>query len=197
MIALTEQAAKAAGVAQLTAVLGDAIELDFPPDSFDLVVALGVLPWLYSQERALAAMARVLRPGGFCLFTADNRERLDRLLDPRSTPLFGSARALLKEALAAAGLPRSTPLLDPRKHSPAEVDRLVRGAGLQKIRSTTVGFGPLSIFGRGFLGNRAGIRLHHRLQRLADAGWPLVRVAGVHYMVLATKPPAIPEPHRD
>jgi predicted ATP-grasp superfamily ATP-dependent carboligase/2-polyprenyl-3-methyl-5-hydroxy-6-metoxy-1,4-benzoquinol methylase len=186
MIALTDEAAKAAGV-RLTTMVADAHELDLPARSFDLVIALGVLPWLHSPERALSAMARVVRPGGHLLVTADNLARLDRLIDPRSTPLLAPARAAIKRALSLSGAPLPIEELQVRRHSAAHVDRLLRATGFRKLRSATLGFGPFTLLGRPVLSDEAGVRLHGRLQRLADAGWPLLRHAGVHYLVLAAR----------
>ena len=47
-----------------TLSVGDAEALAFPDASFDAVVALGLLEYLPSYERALREMCRVLRPGG-------------------------------------------------------------------------------------------------------------------------------------
>src|SRR5262249_44995687 len=44
--------------------VGDAQALAFPDGSFDAVVALGLLEYLMSYERALSEIWRVLRPGG-------------------------------------------------------------------------------------------------------------------------------------
>jgi len=64
-----------------------ATELAFPPESFDLVTAITVIQHLESaeQERAAAAMVRVLRPGG-TLFVFDLIDRRDpgRIVFPRA-----------------------------------------------------------------------------------------------------------------
>src|SRR5262245_21144023 len=65
----------------------DVHALPFAAQTFDLVIAIGVLPWLHSERLALQEMRRVLRPGGHLLLTADNNARLNRLLDPLSSPL--------------------------------------------------------------------------------------------------------------
>jgi len=64
-----------------------ATDLAFPPDSFDLVTAVTVIQHLRpaEQERAAAAMGRVLRPGG-TLFVFDLIDRHDpgRIVFPRA-----------------------------------------------------------------------------------------------------------------
>jgi ubiquinone/menaquinone biosynthesis C-methylase UbiE len=63
--------ARAEGVAERVEVLtGDARQLPFPEGSFDVVVSHWVVHNLYEQAdraRALAEMARVLKPGGWVL----------------------------------------------------------------------------------------------------------------------------------
>ena len=48
-------------------VLGE--KLDFPDDSFDAVVSIGVLTLGHAPARSLDEIVRVTRPGGFVIFT--------------------------------------------------------------------------------------------------------------------------------
>jgi predicted ATP-grasp superfamily ATP-dependent carboligase/SAM-dependent methyltransferase len=184
MIAQARRAAVDAGATQVVARVGDVHSLDFPAAEFDLVLALGVLPWLHSDRAGLAEMARVLKPGGHVILTADNRACLSRLVDPRSTPALAPLRTLMRRALDAG--PPPAPVV--KDHEPHEVDRLVAEAGLEKVRAGSVGFGPFSILGRRVLNDRIGMKLHRRLQRLADRGAPLLATRGRHYIVVARKP---------
>src|SRR5260370_39812550 len=61
-----------------------------------MVLGIGVIPLLDSPERAVAELARVIKPGGYLVMTADNRRRLDVLLDPLKSPAFSPARKLFK-----------------------------------------------------------------------------------------------------
>jgi len=190
MISMTRERAAAAGVAaRLAARVGDVHALDLPDRCVDLVLAVGLLPWLHSPDRALTEMARVLRPGGHLLLTADNRGRLSNLLDPRRSPWLAPARQGLKKLLQACGwrLPRSGSL-DVRMHTICEIDALLASAGLRKLKGLTVGFGPFSMFSRPVLSDRRGVWLQRRLQPLADRGLPGLRTTGSHYVVLARKP---------
>jgi ubiquinone/menaquinone biosynthesis C-methylase UbiE len=77
--------ARAAGV---DAVLADAGSLPFPDGSFDCVTANWMLYHVTDRDRALAEMARVLRPGGRLVAATFSQQNLaelwDRLAD--STP---------------------------------------------------------------------------------------------------------------
>jgi SAM-dependent methyltransferase len=64
-------------------VNGDALGLPFPDASFDAVVASEVLEHIWADERAIAELARVLRPGGRMAVTVPTRfpERVCWALD--------------------------------------------------------------------------------------------------------------------
>src|SRR5437773_1141181 len=65
--------------------------------------------------------------------------------------------------------------------------RLGVAAGLEKIAGRTVGFGPFSVLGWKVLSDSSGVRVHRRLQQLADRGVPILRSMGTQYIVLARK----------
>jgi predicted ATP-grasp superfamily ATP-dependent carboligase/2-polyprenyl-3-methyl-5-hydroxy-6-metoxy-1,4-benzoquinol methylase len=186
MLRLAAQSARAAGVEHLTTSLGDVHSLDLADGRFDLVLALGVLPWLHAEARGVAEMARVLRPGGWLILSADNSAPLHRLLDPRATPMLRPLRATLKRWLRVAHPDDGCPAL--KTHDARHLARLLRDAGLERVRSSTVGFGPFSLLGRRLLSERAGVALQSRLQELADRDWPVLRSTGAHHLILARKP---------
>ena len=71
MVQRTRQAAAEAGLAQrVKTAVEDAHHLTFPDATFQLVLALGVLPWLPAPRQALGEMARVVRPDGYVLESA-------------------------------------------------------------------------------------------------------------------------------
>ena len=165
----------------------DVHALSAPDASYTTVVALGVVPWLHSPGQALREVARVLRPGGSAIVTADNRARLNFVLDPRFNPaLIYPTKRLLKRLLQRLGR-RPLGVL-PDVHYPAELDRLVAGAGLETRKTRSVGFGGFTLLGVRMCSDAVSVALHRRLQRLADRGMPGLRRSGMNYMVLATKP---------
>jgi len=60
--------------------------LAFPDGIFDLVVAIGVIPWVDHPVRAIQEVARVTRPGGYLLMSSANRLGLSSQLDPMANP---------------------------------------------------------------------------------------------------------------
>ncbi len=188
MVALVTASARRLGSDALTAAVGDAHALGCASESFDLVVALGLLPWVQDEAKALAEMARVLRSGGWLIITADSAAPLHRLVDPRTTPSLAPLRQAAKRALGRNGKDDGDGSPPARRHDARALLALVRGAGLEEVRTGSVGFGQFTLLGRPLLSPRADVAVHGRLQRLADDGWPLVRGGGANHIVLARKP---------
>jgi ubiquinone/menaquinone biosynthesis C-methylase UbiE len=169
--------------------VADVHALDHAEDTFDLVIALGVIPWLHSPVDALTEMQRVLKPGGTLIITSDNRSRLNHLMDPLLNPLLSPLRKLMKQLLVKSRLmsgEKKEPWLV-RMYSPTEVDELIQHVGLKKATELTVGFGPFSFLRCPLLKNRRGIQVHEFLQRIADKEFPFVRWVGNHYIIVARK----------
>ena len=171
---------------RVTVAAGDVHELPFGDDVFDVVVALGVIPWLHSPPRGMSEMARVMKPGGHLIFTSDNRAAAHHLLDPRFNPVLVPLKHLVKRLLQRT-ISWQRPET-PRTYHLRFVNRLISDAGLARIRMQTIGFGPFSFLGRELLPQRAGIRLHRFLQRLAERQFPVIRSIGGQHLVLARKP---------
>jgi ubiquinone/menaquinone biosynthesis C-methylase UbiE len=166
----------------------DVHALPFRAHTFDLVMAVGVIPWLYSERLAVREMQRVVRPGGYLLVTADNNARLDRMLDPRSSPLTAPLRMAAKPLLRLLGLWSPASGFQPKRHYPREIDHVIGESGFERLKSCTVGFGPFTFLGKALFTDAVGVRLHRWLQRLASRrGAFLLRWTGSHYLVLVTK----------
>lgn len=67
-----------------TVELGDACALPFPAASIDLVLATDIIEHVDEDDRALAEICRVLRPGGFALITVPAFSSLWGLQDRRA-----------------------------------------------------------------------------------------------------------------
>lgn len=167
---------------QVSVGVADVHALPFESSHFDLIVAVGVIPWLHSPPAAVAEMARVLRPGAQLVVTADNRARLSSFTDPRAM----LALSPLKSAQVA--LRRRRGLATSRLDYPRRVDELLRGSGLNPVARRTIGFGPLSFLGRPLFGEARSMRVNDRLQAVADRGAPGLKWTGWHYLVRAAKP---------
>jgi ubiquinone/menaquinone biosynthesis C-methylase UbiE len=168
--------------------LADAHALPFQDQTFDAVVALGLIPWLHSEGLALQEMRRVLKRGGHLLITADNNARLNRILDPLSCPVLAPIRKAAKLLLQRSGSWSPDSGFQPRRHYPGEVNRLLVGCNFKKLKACTVGFGPFTLFRKELFADPVAVKLHRWLQPLA-AGKRIspLRWTGAHYVVLARK----------
>jgi SAM-dependent methyltransferase len=185
MVALAVREAREAGVAERLVIdVGDAHALSFESDVFDLVIALGVVPFLHAPERGVAEMARVSRRGGWVLFSFDNRFRLNRLLDPRFFPFPGRER--LKHLLTDIGAKRSAEV-PTNLSSYKAMNVMLERVGLQVERCVTVGFGPFTFLGKRLFAGPRAIRLDTWLQRQAETRVPLLRSVRAQYVILARK----------
>ena len=166
----------------------DVHALPFVAQTFDLVIAIGVIPWLHSERAALQEMRRVLKPGGHLLLTADNNARLNRLLDPLSSPLSAPFRFAAKRFMRLCGVWSPKSEFRSKRHYPSELNRLIREYRFMNLKCGTVGFGPFTLFGKTLFADASGLRLHRSLQTLSMRRGVLpLRWTGSHYLVLATK----------
>src|SRR5712691_6605241 len=189
MVELARQHAAESGKAALISLdVGDVYALAFEDGFFDLVIAIGVIPWLERVEWAIQEMARVSRPGGHVILTADNRARLIYLFDPWLNPALKPLRKGVKAALKQPGFSRwFSNEINSTLHDRRFIDDTLARAELVKTRGTTLGFGPFSFLRRTVLPESLSTALHHGLQRLADRNVPVFRSTGTQYLVLARK----------
>lgn len=169
---------------RITVSEGDVHSLAFADGSHDLIVALGVLPFLHSPAVALKEIARVLRPGGRLLLSSDNPYRLTHLVDPRLTPLLASGKRLVERIARRYGWGRDR--MTARALRYQTLANLLRGAGFEIRQRASLGFGPFTLFTRRLLPEGAAVAVHRRLQAMADHGAPIFSVTGAQHLVLAT-----------
>jgi SAM-dependent methyltransferase len=182
MLELTQARAQETGVAVELAE-ADAAQLPVADGSVDLVVALGLLPWLSDPAPVVEEFRRVLRPGGGLVVTADNRWRATELADPSLTPFLSPLRRYVVRPLRERrGRPPAP--FQPRRLSAGALERLLRASGLDVVELSTVGYRPITFMRRPLRGPAAQVE-----RLLAAAGSaPLVRLAGVHVVAAARRP---------
>lgn len=91
---IKEATAKYGDLSDVSFHVGNIEALDFPDDSFDQVVCMGVIEYLEQPVKALEEIGRVLRPGGMALVSVSKRYHTDRLAAPLTAPVRWAARRL-------------------------------------------------------------------------------------------------------
>ncbi|MCJ7633448.1 class I SAM-dependent methyltransferase, partial [Candidatus Bathyarchaeota archaeon] len=105
MIDLTRRHASQAGVdSRIHTAIEDVHKLNFEDHSFDLIVALGVIPWLHDLRKALFEITRVLAPSGYAILNMYNRYRTNAWVD-----LPTIFRGTVEDRLERAGLRKPLP----------------------------------------------------------------------------------------
>jgi hypothetical protein len=135
--------------------------------------------------RPLNEIYRILKPGGHLIISADNSWPLHQVLDPLFNPALTAIKGCIGRVLRFAGLATLKPRV--RAYSLRAFDKNLFESGFEKVASETLGFGPFTFCSRKLLSEEAGWELHRTLQNFADKGIPLLRSAGLVYMVLAQK----------
>jgi 2-polyprenyl-3-methyl-5-hydroxy-6-metoxy-1,4-benzoquinol methylase len=187
MVELTRQHATESGATDaLTVGVGDAADLAFRNDSFDLVVSVGVVTWLDRADRAIREMGRVTRPTGHVVFTAPNRAALGNVLDPGRSPVLAFIRTRMRAVLKRRERGGSGPGM--RFHSRRSLEAAVADAALTTIQARTYGF-RFSWFDRPVLPDSLATIAHRWLQRLSDRGAPALGSLGRTHFFMARKSP--------
>lgn len=190
------RAAEAKVYERVRASLGSVYHLAFDDNAFAMALAIGVIPWLESPERAIAELARVVKPGGFLVLTADNRRRLDVLFDPLKSPFLSLARKMVKGTLRISYwhwyVDPSVGDVDVHDHSVEELDELLATAQLENVHAETLGFGPFTFFNREYVPESIGVKIYRLLQFLKNLRCPGLRSTGHQILILAKKETGIP-----
>jgi SAM-dependent methyltransferase len=103
------------------AVNGDALALPFPDATFDRIICSEVLEHIWGDERAIAEITRILKPGGKLAVTVPTRfpERVCWALDPEYHSAPGGHIRIYRQPDLEAKLERSGLLLRGAHHAHA------------------------------------------------------------------------------
>jgi ubiquinone/menaquinone biosynthesis C-methylase UbiE len=194
MLDLTHHHAVEARVShRITPSIGDICNLQFAENTFDLVLAVGVIQWLSAPRRAVRELIRVAKPGSHIIVTFVNFWRLFHILDPLRNPALVPIRTIAKRVFVASGLynrdrrrANQAPRMNLYPIKPFE--SLVTSQGLELVKMVSVGFGPFTFFGKRILSDARDVRLHERLQLLSDRYVPILHLAGEDCILLTKKP---------
>jgi D-aspartate ligase len=184
MLELARKRAEHDGV-QIGVVEADAGQLPFRDHSQDLVLALGLLPWIGDPSPVLAEFRRVLRPGGALVVSADNRWRFAELADPALSAIVAPLRRRAAAARRTA-LGRPEPAFEVRRHTITDLCELLAHDGFEVVSTSTVGYGPITFMRKAIFTGAAGSTLAQTLSKHNDS--IVLRRLGVHVVASAIVP---------
>ena len=113
---------------------GDVESLTLPDSTYDQVLCMAVIEYLAAPRRAMAEIARILKPGGIAIVTVPKRWHIDQLTVAATAP----ARALMR--LFSQGTADSLPRL---RMQPEELDKAAVDAGLTPDGGSQYQFTPI------------------------------------------------------
>lgn len=105
-----------------------------PSNTYDQVICMAVIEYLEQPDKALAEIARVLKPGGIAIVTVPKRWHIDRVTVAATAPARAVARMF--GVTGADKLPRL-------RMQPDELDRAAQAAGLMPDGGAQYHFTPL------------------------------------------------------
>jgi 2-polyprenyl-3-methyl-5-hydroxy-6-metoxy-1,4-benzoquinol methylase len=146
-------------------------QLPYPDQSFDMVIALGLLGVLPDHDVSWAEIRRVLRPQGQFLVSVPNVLGLDRWIGiPRSIPLilghdfrvrYRRGSNVVRRLL---GFPtRDKPVRFGYSALPSRYRSRLGKYGFTEVRYQSLTFGPMFPLGLNIVPDAAGIRFSERL----------------------------------
>ncbi len=160
------------------ASIEDAHEFTFKDNTFDLVVAIGVIHWLHNVKQVLNEITRVLKPRGYAVLSIDTR-----WLSQVDFPMI--ARGIINSKLQQIGLltQHSNRYTGPIWYSTKQFNQYLTETKLELVKRKTVGFLPFNLFSKQLLSERNSLKISLKLQRYADVGYPILRSRGAIYVV--------------
>lgn len=170
--------------------LGNTENLDIKDDTYDCIIAMGLIEYLRDDTKALVEMRRVTRTGGHLIVTVPNKRRISYLLDPVQwtkgilgaivgSKLFHSFRH------SKLGARLFFSLYDRTQYVPAQLVQKLEELGWTKKDDVSVGFGPFRI-----ISNFKGFskKLNARIRRLNESSNKgYFHRKGSSYLVLCQK----------
>lgn len=155
---------------------GDIEALPIQNSSVDIVLCLGVLPYLDSDRRGVEEISRVVKTGGIVIVVLPNMLRISTLLDPYyylcrawHYVWFHMCGRKVKEARRA--VPDTfgeNKIFNIRRYFFGQLDSLFEACNLRKLHISGVEYGPLTFWKKEYLPNSASIRLYNFFEKTSE-----------------------------
>lgn len=148
----------------------DVERVPFPADSFDAATSLGVIEYLDNDDRLLAEMGRVIRPGGYLLIAITNRYSYNLLFEKalrwlRKNKLSANVLNYVKLKLKMGRFKQMEFVM--RRHRPEEF--------LQALEKHNFGIVDKRYWGFNFLPHPLNYLCGKRLNRFSNASYEKIQ----------------------
>jgi len=157
--------------------LENVADSSFPAEEFDAIICIGVFQYQLDDEDLVREIGRILKKGGFCIFTLPNLLRLNYLLDPLYYFRF-LARAIKRLLPKAMGKDIGSPnalsgemsdtLPYDKKYFMWQLNDVLKKQGLRIKEIVGFGFGPLTFWGKQILSDKISVKISTRLNQKAN-----------------------------
>jgi ubiquinone/menaquinone biosynthesis C-methylase UbiE len=168
-------------------IRGDVEHLPFRSESFDAAASLGVIEYLEADDRLLAEMARIVKPGGYLLIAITNKYSYNLLLERPLNFLRKNRVAVRFLNFVKVGIKLGQfrqMEFEKRRHAPQEFAERLRRHDLRVIDTVSWGFNFLPHP----LHHICGRRLNKRANVVYDkSNSRRIKLLGEGYMVLCQR----------
>jgi len=189
MVRKAEENLRKQGLTRARVFQADIENLPFPDNSFDIVLCIGVLSYLSSDDEALKEIRRVVRKNGMVILGLPNQLRLAQLFDPIYYLHF--VTYIKKKRRRDRKGTRSTVSIDNfRRYLFWQLPGLFMPFGLSILDIIPVGFGPLTIWLKEFLDESLSLKLRQFLiGQSAKSKLCILKVFANHWVICLKKDP--------
>jgi len=165
----------------ITFFRGDIEFLPFKDSIFDIVLCLGVISYLKSEQKALHEMSRILKPGGTMILSILNKFSLGKCLDipvlvKRKLQRIAANRIVLWKKRAEFEENHFTL----KSYFMPSLRNSLRIVGFKELDCMAVQYGPLTFFGRKIFPMGININVTTFLEKFSNI--PVIKSLGNMYL---------------
>lgn len=155
---------------------GDIEALPIQNASVDIVLCLGVLPYLDRDQCGIGEISRVVKDGGMVIVVLPNMLRVNTLLDPyyylcRSWQYLWfhiCGRKAKEVGSSAPDTIGANKTFEIRRYIYGQLDSLFEACNLRKVHVSGVESGPLTFWKKQFLPGKVSISVYEFLEKMSE-----------------------------
>lgn len=155
-------------------LIADAEELPFREESFDLIIAAGLLEYLPDNKKALSGFEKLLKKNGILIFTIPNLIKIQYFFDPYYyiVRIFAYLKHFLintkkSPQTSARDFAHNTNFTN-KRYLRKDIRILLKNTRFEELEVKALGYGPFTIFQRQFIPFRIGIKLSDFIENLSQ-----------------------------